>query len=463
MSYKLNYFNFKQFNNNYLLTTDAGEYAFLSEKNFNLVLKKQNINEELEKELFEKGIIYVDNDELFANEYSKRVRKIKEYIFIPTSLHIFVVSKNCNFRCIYCQAGNLENSIDYKMSKETAHKAVDIAMQSPSDFLTFEFQGGEPLTNFETIKYIIEYSKSINKCKTIEYSLVSNLTLLTDEMLSYLLENKVNICTSIDGDKNLQNKNRPFPNGDSYEKTVEKIKNIKRMGAKINAIETTSKYSLNKYKELVDEYVNLGLDTISIRPLTQLGKANYNWDDIGYEADDFLDFYKKAFDYIIEINKKGYFLCEGLASIFLKKILLKQSVNYMELRSPCGGALGQLAYYYDGNIYTCDEARMISEMGIDVFKLGNVNDANYSDLINNDITKSIAVASCLECIPTCNNCVYTPYCGTCPVITYAQDNNLFAKNPNEYRCKIYKGILDLLFYYIETDPSIVDIFKKWVE
>lgn len=45
----------------------------------------------------------------------------------------------------------------------------------------------------------------------------------------------------------------------------------------------------------------------------------------------------------------------------------------------------------------------------------------------------------------------------------AQDNNIFPKNPQEYRCKIYKGILDILFEYIENKPEVVEIFKKWIE
>ena len=114
-----------------------------------------------------------------------RLRRTKEYLLVPTTLHIFVVSKNCNFNCIYCQAGNLNQNENYNMSKETAKRAVDIAMDSPSRHLTFEFQGGEPLMNFETIKYIVEYSKSISNGKFIEYSLVSNLTLLTDEMIEF--------------------------------------------------------------------------------------------------------------------------------------------------------------------------------------------------------------------------------------------------------------------------------------
>lgn len=460
--YKLNYFNFKEKENNYLITNDIGRYKFLEKQDFIQLIQKQELRQELKRELIQDGFIFEGNEEIFATNQAMQLRRTKEYLFVPTTLHIFVVSKNCNFSCIYCQAGNLNQNENYNMSKETAKKAVDIAMQSPSKYLTFEFQGGEPLINFETIKYIIEYSKSISNGKFIKYNLVSNLTLLTDEMIDFFIENEVSICTSIDGNRELQNRNRPYKNADSYHETVNQINKLKERKIKVSAIETTTKHSLSRYKEIVDEYINLGLESIFIRPLTRLGKADGNWKNIGYEPEEFLVFYKKTLDYIINKNKQGIFLSEGHSNIFLRKILLNQPVNYMELRSPCGGAIGQLAYYYDGNIYTCDEARMLSEMGDDSFKLGNVYENTYEELMQCDCTKAMCVSSCIECLPYCGSCVYMPYCGTCPVINLAQDNTIFSKNPREYRCKIYSGILDILFDYIEHEPNVLEIFKNWI-
>ena len=349
------------------------------------------------------------------------------------------------------------------MSKEVAKKSVDIALESPSDYLTFEFQGGEPLTNFDVIKYIVEYSKENANGKYIEYNLVSNLILLTDEMIDFFEENNVSICTSIDGNEELQNINRPYSKGNSYQETIKQIKKLRKRNINVSAIQTTTKYSLSRYKEIVDEYINLGINSIFVRPLTKLGKADSNWKNIGYEADEFLEFYRKILEYIIQKNKEGIFLSEGHSNIFLRKILLNEPVNYMELRSPCGGAIGQMAYYYDGNIYTCDEGRMLSEMGNDSFKLGNVMENTYKDLMKCDCTKAMCVSSCIECLPYCSNCVYMPYCGTCPVINLAQDNNIFVRKPKEFRCKVYGGILDTLFDYIENAGTEKEILESWIK
>ena len=461
--YKLNYFNFSKRNNNYLLTNDFGKYIFLSPEQFNKLIHKQPLDLNIEKELLEKGFIYKVDEEIFAMNNAGTYRNMKGYLLYGPSLHIFVVTKNCNFNCIYCQAGNLNQNEDYYMTEEVAKKAVDIALESTSKYLTFEFQGGEPLLNFDVIKFIVEYSKENSQDKIIEYNLVSNLTMITDEMIDYFIKNNVNICTSIDGNKELQNINRPYKNKDSYTETINKINEIKKLKAKVNAIETTTRYSLSEYKTVIDEYINLGMESIFLRPLTKLGKADKSWKKIGYSVNEYLKFYKNALDYIIQKNKEGSFIIESYASIFLKKILFNKADNYMELRSPCGAAIGQIAYYYDGNIFTCDEGRMFFEMGDDSFKIGNVFENSYKDLMESDVTKAISISSCLETLPYCKDCVYMPYCGVCPVINLGQEGNIFSKDKNNFRCKINQGILDILFGYIEKNDYEMDIFKGWIE
>jgi His-Xaa-Ser system radical SAM maturase HxsB len=355
------------------------------------------------------------------------------------------------------------------MNKEIAKKAVDIALQSPSMNLTFEFQGGEPLANFEVLKYIVNYSKERNKelGKDICYSMVSNLTLLNEEMINFILENNIGLSTSIDGPEAVHNVNRKYNNGNSLEITKSKMKLIKDVANSPNvvqAIQTTSKFSLNYPKEIVDEYVSLGLKTIFVRPLTPMGYAAKYWGEFGYTADEYLDFYEKTLDYIIELASKGINISEANAVILLKKILNNDPINYMELRSPCGGAIGQLAYNYDGNIYTCDEGRMLAEMGDESFKLGNVFENSLKELIKSPACKTVAVSSCLEAIPGCEQCVYSPYCGVCPVCNYAQYGNLFAPNINSYRCRIYKGMLKILFEKInKNNENVIEIFHRWVE
>lgn len=345
----------------------------------------------------------------------------------------------------------------------TAKAAVDIALQSPNEYLTFEFQGGEPLLNFETIKYIVEYSEQNKNHKQIQYSLVTNTLLLNEEMIQFFKKYDVSISTSLDGCKEVHNSNRPKIDGDgTYDYVSRNIKWLQSNDIQVGAIETTTKISLKNAEKIIETYHNLGLNHLFIRPLTPLGYAKEHWAEIGYEPEEFLKFYKQCILILLEHNRNGIRMSEGHARIFLKKILTGYSENYMELRSPCGAGIGQMAYYYDGNIYTCDEGRMVAEMGDQMFCLGNVNYSTYDDLMENRVCKVTCQASVLESLPGCCDCVYHPYCGVCPVISYASDNSIYTRESNVYRCKIYKGILDILFEILLEEPGAEDILKAWI-
>lgn len=460
----LNYFNFKKFRDKYLITNDLGRFQFVTkEELMELVSDKVEEDTPLYNKLKENYFIYDNSKYGFANEAGLEYRNYRRYLYATTSLHIFVVTKECNQHCIYCQASASSGTVA-KMSKETGRKAVDLALSSPSDYLTFEFQGGEPLMNFPVIKYMIEYAKENKGEKNIHFVVVTNLLLLTEEMADFFAEHNVNISTSLDGDEELHNHNRPCREiKNVFLEVKEKIQYLRQRGIPVAAIQTTTKHTLDKHKELIDTYVSLGMDQVFIRPLTQLGYAEKNWKYIGYTMDEFLAFYKNALEYMIELNKAGTFISEGHAVLFLNKILKHDAGNYMELRSPCGAGIGQAAYYYDGNIYTCDEGRMFAEMGDTSFCIGNVETSTWESLIEHPVTKAIAKASLLESNANCEHCVYSPYCGTCPIISYAKENNLYPQMTGDYRCINYKGMQKVLFDTLyDEEEETLQVFYKWL-
>ena len=461
----LNNFNFKKLKNNLVLVTnDFGRYAFLTSDDFKLlILNKIDKNSSLYKELHDRLFIIESND-INSEEITMALREMKNYLFQSTSLHIFVLTNRCNLKCIYCQAQDhkaLERGI---MSRETAQRAIDIALQSPNSNLSFEFQGGEPLINFPVIKFMVEYTEANKKDKHISYNLVSNFSLMTDEIADFLVSKNISVCTSLDGPEWLHCKNRRvIGEGNSYNFMFDGLDKLRKRGLKPGAIQTTTRHSLGAAKEIVREYVKQGINSIFLRPLTPLGFAKTDWEQIGYTAEEFLKFYKVAFEEILHVNKEGIWFAEQHAAIFLRKILMGVSENYMELRSPCGAGLGQLAYYYNGDIYTCDEARMVAEAGNPAFRLGNVYDNTYTDLVTSNVCKATCSASILETIPGCCDCVYQPYCGVCPVINLATYGDIFASKAGDYRCAIYKGILDFLFEKLKDQNSVdVKIMKSWI-
>ena len=463
---KKNFFNYREMGQKVLLTNDLGRYVFLSKEEFYRFLRDQlDPQEEITQRLMDEFFLYDGSEYEFVERAGEAFRMYRRNLFQGAALHIFVLTKQCNQQCVYCQAST-ELERHTQMSGETAAKAVDIALQTTAQYVTFEFQGGEPLMNFDTLQFIVEYAEEQNQScgKNLEFSVVTNLMLLDEEKLEFLTKHGVLICTSLDGDEILHNKNRPYFQQNTFEILKKKIQMIQDKGASVSAIQTTTRDSLPRYREMVDQYLAFGLNQITIRPLTQLGYAAKNWDKIGYTVNEFLNFYRRSLDYIIERNQQGTFILEGHARMFLSKIFCRDAGNYMELRSPCGGAIGQLAYYYNGKVYSCDEARMLAEMGDDSFCLGNVEQDTYESIVSNPVCKTIAKSSCLEGLADCDGCVYQPYCGTCPVISYARYQTVYPSMLQEYRCRIYKGIQDILFEKLEQqDEEVVEIFRRWCE
>ena len=455
------HFQFKQLGSSYLLTNDFGCHCFLTPQQFHSLLRdKQPGDADKQQELTEKGFLYEGGREAYIQQHMSRLRGMRSYLFQGTSLHIFVVTTHCNGSCIYCQAQSHLTGKRMMMDAKTARKAVDIALQSPASELSFEFQGGEPLMNMDIIREIVTYTESLHPQKHITFNIVSNLTLLDADKLDFIREHQISLSTSLDGPREIHDRNRPFLSGEGmFDAVSRQICWLHEQSVPVGAIETTTRYTLAQPEALADAYCEMGLHSLFIRPLTPLGRAAEQWETIGYTPAEFTEFYRRCILAILEKNRFGYAMYEGHARLFLRKILTQYADNYMDLRSPCGAAVGQMAYYPDGNIYTCDEGRMLAEMGDPTFRLGNVYTDDYAALIGNPVSRAACLASVTESQPLCGDCVYQPYCGVCPVVSHALQHDLTSHS--FYRCNIYQGMLDTLFTLLE-DTSNLELFQEWL-
>lgn len=469
---KVGFFRFKQLNGQYLITNDIGDYSFLTPQEFDLFLSGRIEQACVDKysELQSKGFI---RNRLDFDGLAQRFAKKNMFLDQGPSLHIVVVTLKCDHRCIYCQVGSQPLSAKgLDMNIPTAQKVVDIIFESLSQNIMLEFQGGEPLVNWDATKFIIGYAQKKNKIinKKLLISLVSNLSFMNQKRLKFLINNNVSICTSLDGVKHLHNKNRPTMNKkqNSYRNTIKWIKAIQKEAKKnrryqprLNALITITKDSLRYPKGIIDEYLDLGLDGIHLRPVNSFGIKRNIWQKINFSEEDFLEFYKKVLDYVIKLNIEGKKFYERTALIFLTKMLTGKDPNFLDIRSPCGAGIGQLAYNYNGDIYTCDEGRMLSRLGDESFRVGNVEDNTYQEIMNNPILKTMCVASCLDNLAECNQCVYKPYCGICPVYNYVEKGDVFNQQPNNRTCTIHKTILDYLFERLKEERCR-KIFGDWI-
>ena len=462
---------FKELNGGFIVTNEVGEYVYLDKDSFQLFIKgipdKRDPSQYLE--LQQKGFL---KEYPCAEELSRKFFQKNEFLFTGPSLHIVVLTLRCDHSCVYCQSGAKGLSAPFlDMSVETAKKVVDTIFSTSSPSIMIEFQGGEPLANWEVLQFVVKYArkKNISAKKKIGFSLVTNLSLLSVERMRFLLKNRVGICTSLDGPQNLHDKARIGRGGSSYRRATQwirrlqnEIKGRKGYALKINALSTVTKYSIPYMKEIIDEYVRLDLDEIHLRPVMPFGIDNRIWRRIKFKTDEFLRFYRSAIEYILILNKKGVSFSERTAKIFLTKILKLRDPNFLDIRSPCGAGIGQIAYNYDGGVFTCDEGRMLAVRGNMMFRLGDVWANTYSELVNNEVVKSVCVASCLDNLVRCSDCAYKPYCGVCPIYNYVTEGNIFSAYPANERCRMQMGILDILFEFLRV-PDIKKEFLKWMK
>ena len=456
--YELNNFRSHDLGNgNILLVNDYGSWVVLDKGEYELVKSNKDIPSSMFELLKQTGIILTDdNIKNVVEDYRKKL----SFLFQGPSLHIIVLTSRCNQNCVYCYACPDKVSKRKKdMNEETAKKVIDFIFQTPSPIVKIEFQGGEPLLNFNTLKFIVEYSKERNKeyNKRLEFAVSTNLTLMSEEILDYLIKNEVSITTSLDGPEIVNNKNRHYPDGtSSYDKVTEWIKIIKNR-YKIDALLVTTKYSLLHWKEIIDEYLRLGLGIIWVQPLRKIGNALKNWDSIGYDAKEFLDFWKKSVEYILELNKEGKEIKEISTTIILKKILKKSALNFCDLQSPCGAIVSQLSYGPNGGIYVCDEARQNP-----LFRLGNVKKNGYEEVMISEKSQNFIKSSINDSL-LCDSCVWKPYCGVCPVCNYSEQGNIIPKLPLSYKCRINKEMFDYVFKKFLFDEEAKHVFLEWIK
>jgi sulfatase maturation enzyme AslB (radical SAM superfamily) len=98
---------------------------------------------------------------LLATKYRTKQAPLADF----TGLHMIVPTLRCNTSCTYCQVSHKNTSASAcDMTNETADRAVDFMFKSPSSHLKLEFQGGEPLLNFDMVRYIVERTREAFPC-----------------------------------------------------------------------------------------------------------------------------------------------------------------------------------------------------------------------------------------------------------------------------------------------------------
>lgn len=454
----------------FLVTNPAGEFTTLSLEQFdNLLDGHFDSLGDIYGRLRGMQVLATGDAELEAEMLAVKLRTRKDYMSDFTSLHMVVVTQRCNFRCDYCHASSADTGQSgWDMDLPTARAVVDMIFRSPSPVIKIEFQGGEPLLNFSAIKEIVGYAREVNRKERRHLSFVicTNLTLVDNEIVTFCKENGVEFSSSLDGPKDLHNLHRVSRDGSSgYDGFLQGLALVrKEIGNSACApLLTVTRDHLGRLREVVDEYVAHGFDGLFLRALNPYGNAVVNRARIGYAVEDFVEAYKDALNYIIELNvEKGVAFAEYYSSLLLQRILTPFPTGFVDLQSPAGAGLGGAMYDHNGDVYPADEGRMLARMGDTRFRMGNVHTDTYRDMFLGPVMRDIVANSCVETMPMCAGCAYCQYCGADPVRYYVECGDVMGSRPESAFCRKNMAIIDHLFHLMDTGGAPVqDLFWAW--
>lgn len=174
--------------------------------------------------LIEAEQLYTKDTYIKSLEFQDRKPVIK-----AMCLHI---AHDCDLRCNYCFAsqGDFQGERSL-MSEEIGKKALKFLVDNSGNRrnLEVDFFGGEPLMNFEVVKSLVTYGRSLENAhnKNFRFTLTTNGMKLNDEIIDYVNEHMDNVVLSLDGLKETNDLMRPtINNKGSYDIIVPKFKKL---------------------------------------------------------------------------------------------------------------------------------------------------------------------------------------------------------------------------------------------
>lgn len=334
------------------------------------------------------------------------------------------ISHLCNLRCEYCFAdGGSYNGKSENMSFEVAKKAIDLIVGKSASRknLEVDFFGGEPLLNFDVVKKTVEYARNLEKQynKNFRFTITTNATLLTDEIIEFFNREMYNVVVSIDGRREIHDRVRKTATGQgSYDQAIKSALRFKQLRKGQYYIRGTYT-ALNKdFSNDVLFLNDLGFDQLSIEPvvLPEGHKLAIKKEDIPVLKTE----YDKLAEEYVERRKgdKWFNFFHFMLDIYNGPCESKRLVG-------CGAGNDYIAVAPNGNIYPCHQFDGEAE-----YVIGNVLEGTFDTTIPTYFAENNLLKK-----EKCKNCWAKYYCsGGCAAnaIKYGGGIN----KPYELSCEL---------------------------
>ncbi|MDE6026100.1 MAG: thioether cross-link-forming SCIFF peptide maturase [Lachnospiraceae bacterium] len=406
-------------------------YQDLSEEQITDAIVKKYMstysNEDIH-EAYEDITALKERGQLFTEDVYKDVIidfKKRKTVVKALCLHI---AHDCNLSCKYCFAdeGSYNGKPKALMSAEVGKRALDFLVENSGNRVNLEvdFFGGEPLMNFEVIKEIVEYGRSIEKAagKNFRFTLTTNGILLNDEITEFCNREISNVVLSLDGRKCVNDNMRPSVNGKgSYDIIVPKFQRfVEQRGDRSYYVRGTFTRNNLDFVEDFKAMADLGFKEISIEPVVASEESDYSIREEDIET--ICAEYDKLAAYLIELAKKGKPI-----TFFHYMLDLNGGPCVYKRLSGCGSGTEYLAVTPDGDLYPCHQF-----VSYDDYKMGNV----FDGIEKTDIVDEFKLCN-VYAKEKCRDCFARFYCsGGCAANSFQFHGNIL--DAYDIGCKLQR-------------------------
>ena len=337
------------------------------------------------------------------------------------------IAHTCNLNCSYCFASQGKYHGERAlMSYEVGKRALDFLIENSGSRrnLEVDFFGGEPLMNFDVVKRLVEYARSIEKekGKNFRFTLTTNGVLVDDDVIDFADREMSNVVLSLDGRKEVHDRYRvDYAGNGSWDKIVPKFQRfVEARGGKNYYMRGTFTHANPDFLEDIKTMLDLGFSELSMEPVV----AAAGDPAALTEADKpiVMKQYEQLAELMLERDKEG-----KPFTFYHYMIDLKGGPCIYKRISGCGSGTEYMAVTPWGDLYPCHQF-----VGDEKFKLGDIWHGVDNTAVQDEF------ASCnVYAREECRDCWAKLYCsGGCAANAYHSTGSV--KGIYKYGCDLFR-------------------------
>ena len=371
---------------------------------------RADISKEDIAECYGQVVALKDAGKLFAPDtFQPMAGKLKEKTAGVVKALCLHVAHTCNLNCSYCFASQGKYHGDRAvMSYEVGKQALDFLMENSGSRrnLEVDFFGGEPLMNFQVVKDLVAYARSVEKekGKNFRFTLTTNGVLVDDDVIEWANRECSNVVLSLDGRKEIHDRFRvDYAGKGSWEKIVPKFqKFVEARGGKDYYMRGTFTHANPDFLKDIQTMLELGFNELSMEPVVCA-----EGDPSALTPEDMvivMDQYEKLAQLMLEKDKEG-----KPFTFYHYMIDLTGGPCIYKRISGCGSGTEYMAVTPWGDLYPCHQF-----VGEERFKLGDI----WNGVSNTQVQSEFAACN-VYAHPECRDCWASLYfAGGCAANAY---------------------------------------------